>query len=160
MAIALADKLDLPAGATDTRPGQALRRHAADAPAGHGGGWRGKRAAIARSMATVEEDGRLPIGGCQLQPPGRGYVGRLHFCDHAGERPVAQCILGDRKDIHILPPLRVEQFIRSKTNLFQPGPIEIEGRHRPADGLASICREPRGYAGEKERGSGIVVETG
>ncbi len=94
-----------------------------------------------------------------MQPPGRRHVGGLHFRDHAGQRSIAQRILGNGKDIHILAALRVKQLIRSETDLFQPRRIEIKGRHRPADGLASICREPRGYAGEKERGGGIVIET-
>lgn len=70
-------------------------------------------------MAAVEEHGSLPVRGGKLQPPGCGHVRGPHLRDHTGERSIAQRILGNGEDIHILSALRIEEFSWSQADLFE-----------------------------------------
>lgn len=109
-------------------------------------------------MAAIEQHGRLPIRGSELQSAGRGHVCRLHFCDYAGERSIAQRILGDGQHVHILAALRIEKLIRAEADLLQARRIKIEGRHGPANGVARIRRKACGYPSEEQGGGGVVIE--
>lgn len=95
-------------------------------------------------MPPVEQHGRPPVGRRELQSAGRGLVGRLYLGDHAGQRPVAQCILGEREDFGILSPLRVENLVRGQSHLFEAGRIKVEPAERPQHRHARTLGKARG----------------
>lgn len=111
-------------------------------------------------MATIEQHRRCSVRCCKLQPARGGLIGCPHFGDHAGQRSVAQAILGQRQHLAILATLRKEDLVRSKADLFKARRIEVEARHRPQDAHAALRGKARGNTGSKEGGGSIVIQAG
>lgn len=109
-------------------------------------------------MATVEQHRRLAVSGRQLQTPGRGLIGGFDFSNDAGERAVAQTILGKRQDFGILARLRVKHLIRPEPGLLKPRSVEIKPGHCPQNRLAWLGAKPCSDAGGKQRSRRIVVQ--
>lgn len=111
-------------------------------------------------MTAVEQHRRLAIGGGKLKPARRGLVGRLYLGDHAGERPIAQAVLGKRQHLGVLAPLRIEDAVRPKPHLFQSRRVKVEARQCPEHSRAALRREPRRDTGGEQGRSGIVAKLG
>lgn len=111
-------------------------------------------------MTAIEQHGRSAVRCRELEASRRRHVRCLHLGDHAGERAVAQAVLSHGKHLRILAALAIENAIRSQSNLFDSGRVEVEFRERPEHGLAGRIGEPGGYACREQRGGGIVVEAG
>lgn len=111
-------------------------------------------------MPPVEEDGGLAVRGGELQPAGRGLIGRFHFGDYAGERAVAQAIFGKRQNLGILAALRIKYLGWTEPRLLEAGRIEIELREGPKHGEAGLGGKASGDAGHEQRRGGIIVQSG
>ncbi len=111
----------------------------------------------AGTVPAVEQHRGPAVAGGKLQAPCRGLVGHFDFGDHAGQRSVAQAVLGHGQDLAVLCPLRIEHFIRAEPDLFERRRIEIEARQRPEHGHPGPCCKARGDAGGEQRGCGIVA---
>ena len=112
-------------------------------------------------MPPIEQHRRSAIRCRQLQPAGRCHIGGFDFGDHAGERAIAQAILGHCQNLRVLVPLGIENTLGTKADLLQPRRVEIEFRERPQYRMTRSDREPCGDARcEQRRGSVIVQAAG
>ena len=111
-------------------------------------------------MAAVEQHRRPAIRSRKLEPARRGHIRHFHLGDDAGERSIAQGILGHGQHFDVLAALRVEQFVRTEPNLLEARGIEIESGHGPQDIEARLTGETRGNASKEESSSGVVAQTG
>lgn len=111
-------------------------------------------------MAPIEQHRRPTIGGRKLEPAGRGHIRRFHLGDDAGERFIAQGILGHGQHLNVLAALRVEQLVRTQSDLLEARSVEIESGHGPQHVEAGLIGETRGNASKKESSSCVVAQTG
>lgn len=109
-------------------------------------------------MATIQQHRCPAVGGRELEAARGGLVGGLDLRDHAGERAVAQGILGHRQHLGVLATLRVEDAIRAEAHLLESRGVEIEARERPQDVEAGRCCEPRRNPCCEQRRGGIIVQ--
>lgn len=107
-------------------------------------------------MAPIEQHRGFAVAGGELEAPCGGHVGGANLGDHAGQRSVAQAVLGNGQHLLILFALSVEYLRRAKADLFEAGSIEVEAGQCPEHGKSGTG-EARGKAGGKERGGGIVA---
>jgi len=131
---------------------------APDQPAGHGSRGLSERAEAANAVTPIEQHRRSAIGRGELQAPRRGLVGGLHFRNHAGKRPVAQPIFGQRQHVALLASLSIEDLVGAKPNLFQARGIEVEQGQRPKDREAGFRGKARGDAGDEQGRCRVIAQ--
>lgn len=110
-------------------------------------------------MPAIEQHRRAAFGGGKLQAAGGGLVGRLHFGDDAGERAVAQAVLGEREHLAVLAPLGIEDALGTKPDLLEAGRVKIEPGQRPQNG-GPRASETGGDACDEQRRGGIIAQSG
>jgi len=111
-------------------------------------------------VAAIKQHRCPAIRGGELQTARRCAIGTFYLRDHAGERSVAQPILGHGQDLGVLGPLSVDDPVGRQTHLLQTRRIKIEPRERPKDRCIAKCRKPGGQACREQSRGGIVAERG
>ena len=109
------------------------------------------------TVAAVEQHRGAPFGGGELEPPRRRLVSRLHLGDDAGERPVAQRVLAQGKQLAVVLALRIEDTPRPEPGLFESRGIKVEACQRPEHRKTRRRREARGDPRREKRCRCIVA---
>lgn len=111
-------------------------------------------------MAAIEQHRRPAVRGGKLQTARRGPIGTLYLGDHAGERSVAQPILGHGQDLGIFASLSIDDPVGRQTHLLQTRCIKIETRERPKHRGVAKRRKPGGDTGQEQGRRSIVPQRG
>jgi hypothetical protein len=111
-------------------------------------------------MPAIKQDRRLAVARGELETTGCSLIGSSDFRDDAGKRAVAQAVLGHGQHLGILGPLRVEDPVRTESDLLEPGGIKVETRESPQHGKAWPRCEPRRDTGGEQGRCRIVAHPG
>lgn len=82
-------------------------------------------------MTAIQQYRCPTVVGRELKPARRGLVGGFDLGDHAGERAVAQRILGHRQHLGVLATLSIENAVGAEADLLESGGVKIKPRQRP-----------------------------